>query len=241
MKIKYLIVGGGIAGLYSAYKIHDKFKTSNIIIIEKDNRIGGKIYTMPINDNTNIELGAGILHSDNINVLNLLKELKLDDKLFCKDKINKNYWQFKNKNFVKKININESNFFNNLNFLKRYKKNNETNNNISKNTLYELIEQTLGKNTADEMNNIHGYDGDFIYQNASDGIDMLERDYNSRICFLQGGLSQITNKLKMYLESVGINIYTKAKLIDIINTNNVFHSSIKQLGNIYNIFVKILY
>ena len=81
----------------------------------------------------------------------------------------------------KKININESNFFNNLNFLKRYKKNNETNNNISKNTLYELIEQTLGKNTADEMNNRHGYDGDFIYQNASDGIDMLERDYNSRI------------------------------------------------------------
>lgn len=235
MRIKYLIVGGGIAGLYSAYKIHEKFRTSDIMIIEKNNRIGGKIYTYPINNNTNIELGAGILHSDNVNVLNLLKELKLDDKLFCKDKINKNYWKFNNKNSVKKINIDESNFRHSINFLKRYKKNNERNNNISKNTLYELIKQTLGEKTAIEMNEIHGYDGDFVNQNASDGIDMLDRDYNSKICFLKGGLSQITNKLKMYLESVGINIYTKTKLSDIINTDNLYHSTIKQLDKIYNV------
>ena len=38
-----IIVGGGIAGLYIQNKLLKKYK--NILLIEKDNRLGGRILT----------------------------------------------------------------------------------------------------------------------------------------------------------------------------------------------------
>ena len=38
-----IIVGGGIAGLYTQHKLMQKYK--NILLIEKDGRLGGRVWT----------------------------------------------------------------------------------------------------------------------------------------------------------------------------------------------------
>lgn len=40
-----IIVGGGIAGLYMAYKYHKVNPNEKIILLEKNNYIGGRVYT----------------------------------------------------------------------------------------------------------------------------------------------------------------------------------------------------
>lgn len=221
--VKYLIVGGGIAGLYMAYKLSIKFNTNDIIIIEKEKRFGGRIFTLPISNDTNIELGAGILNSNSINTIKLVKELGLNDKLhFVVPK--KSYLKF---NKIINIKAKDGDFMKNLEFLKDYKKNNKVNHF----SLYELIENTLGKDTADTTTSMHGYDGDITLQNADDGIEMLSRDYTHEIGFLKGGLSQIVNNLMEILISRGILLYNNIELTGIEKINNMYKSQILYNNN----------
>jgi len=68
----YIIIGGGIAGLYMNYLLSDK-KT---LLLEKNNYVGGRA----INKNFHgviARLGAGIASPDNKHLLGLLKNLKI--------------------------------------------------------------------------------------------------------------------------------------------------------------------
>ena len=52
----YIVIGGGISGLYFALR-----KTGKILILEKNNRLGGRSVTVPFGDqNVRIPLGTGI-------------------------------------------------------------------------------------------------------------------------------------------------------------------------------------
>lgn len=59
---KFIIIGAGIAGATAATTL-EKFGVDkeNIIILEKNNRIGGKLKTFRIGDNIHIDMGAVIL------------------------------------------------------------------------------------------------------------------------------------------------------------------------------------
>lgn len=54
-----IIIGGGIAGLYSAYKIFLKHPDCNLLLLEKNDKIGGRIGTEMFYG-TPIEIGAGV-------------------------------------------------------------------------------------------------------------------------------------------------------------------------------------
>lgn len=224
----------------SAYRISKQFKTSDIIVIEKENRFGGRIYTLPISKDTNLELGAGILHSDNYEAINLVKELGLESKLFCKNtKSAKEYYKLKfdkekyKYDIVKKTNINleDSKFMNNINSLVKYKENN----NVSNFSLYRIIEKTMGIDTAICMTAMHGYDGDFISQNGTDGIEMLKRDYTSTMCFVTGGMTQIIDKLVEKLILIGVKLYLGFNFIDINKVNNRYRSLVVYNNNKFSI------
>ena len=77
-----IIIGGGISGLYSFYKIKQLYKNKsknkkNCLLLEKDNRLGGRAG----NDNfhgAQIAIGAGILRKNKDKLLiNLCKKLKV--------------------------------------------------------------------------------------------------------------------------------------------------------------------
>ena len=69
----YIIIGGGIAGLYSAYKLSNKYK---VLVLEKENYLGGRVQEVNFHGNT-IKLGAGIAAKNNHHLLKLLNKLKI--------------------------------------------------------------------------------------------------------------------------------------------------------------------
>ena len=118
-----IIVGGGIAGI-SAAKVFDKNNISNILI-EADNRLGGRAKKAAKSFGNWFDLGCSYLHEGDINPLtSIAKRLKIpisDDKgdLFS---IEKTKYFSKNKQFsLKKVDLlknSYNNFLKNLNFRK---------------------------------------------------------------------------------------------------------------------------
>ena len=53
---KIIILGGGIAGLNTAYKLQNKY--DSIALIEKNDRLGGRIYTY-YNKSKHIQIEGG--------------------------------------------------------------------------------------------------------------------------------------------------------------------------------------
>ncbi len=73
MHYESIIIGAGFAGLYFAHK----FKLKNFIILEKENRVGGRVYNIKWN-NELINLGGGIVRPYDKNTINLLNEFGLE-------------------------------------------------------------------------------------------------------------------------------------------------------------------
>ena len=88
MEYDYIIIGAGISGLYTAYLIKKHKANCKILILEANNYIGGRMGT----DNfysSKILTGAGIgRKKQDINLINLLKELKINYNEFT---VNHNY------------------------------------------------------------------------------------------------------------------------------------------------------
>ena len=57
-----IILGGGIAGLYSAYKLSKRSPTTKILILEKENVLGGRVKTYK-DKLMQVEAGACRFHS----------------------------------------------------------------------------------------------------------------------------------------------------------------------------------
>lgn len=74
---EYIIIGSGIAGLYTAYNLL-KRNISNFIILERNDRVGGRIYTETF-AGKKVVAGAGIGRYDkDILLKKLLKELSIE-------------------------------------------------------------------------------------------------------------------------------------------------------------------
>ncbi len=75
MNFDYIIVGAGIAGLYTAYRLPKHMK---ILILEQSDRIGGRLLQDTMGD-TNIPLGGGIIrYPKDKNLIQLIDSLGLE-------------------------------------------------------------------------------------------------------------------------------------------------------------------
>ena len=70
----YIVIGGGVAGLYANYKLAKKSKSG--LLLEKESDLGGRLLEVMFHGYL-IKLGAGIMADHNTNLLKLLKELGL--------------------------------------------------------------------------------------------------------------------------------------------------------------------
>lgn len=68
-----IVIGAGVAGLYWV----SKTKPTNYLLLEKSNRIGGRIYNIEWNE-SQISLGGGIIKSSNNYTIELANEYGLD-------------------------------------------------------------------------------------------------------------------------------------------------------------------
>ena len=76
-----IIIGGGIAGIYSMYNLQKKYPNLKVLLLEKNERFGGRIYSHyeKIDEKDYImDLGAGRIGFHHTNMVSLINELKLD-------------------------------------------------------------------------------------------------------------------------------------------------------------------
>lgn len=76
-----IVVGGGVAGLYTAMRVLETRPTANVVVLEKSHRLGGRIGNARFRG-ANVVCGAGVgrLEKDAL-LLSLLKKLKLPAQL----------------------------------------------------------------------------------------------------------------------------------------------------------------
>ena len=80
MNYDYLILGGGIAGLYSAYQILKKTPHARLILLEKDDTLGGRVYTFT-DKHMSVEAGAARFTQNHTHLWELIHDLRLASKI----------------------------------------------------------------------------------------------------------------------------------------------------------------
>ena len=79
-----IIIGGGISGLYLQYKLLKRRKYKKVLLVEKYNRLGGRIFTYKTNvNNTNysMEAGAGRFSNNHKNLFVTIRDMRLSNKI----------------------------------------------------------------------------------------------------------------------------------------------------------------
>lgn len=183
----YIIVGGGISGLFTGYKLSETGKS--ILIVESTNRWGGRIYTKR-EKGVQFDLGAGRLAGSHKKVMSLLKELNLiDDLIELPKKIN---YKIKGPkinfySYVSKI-LEGSKLYS-----KKY---------LQSINLLQLCIDILGQDHSLQFQKQLGYDSEFVSLNAYSAIKSLKKDLFSPSDYyvLKNGLSSITDTIVQRLE-----------------------------------------
>lgn len=203
MLYDYIIVGGGISGLYSAYNILKHNPSAKLIIFEKNKNIGGRmnIYNF-YGTNVNIGAGVGRKNKDYL-LINLLDELKI------KYTLGKSLIYYHNN--VEKLNFN--------NIVKTLK-NNYDKNKHSTYIFKKFATEILGKDLYNKFVTYLGY-SDYENEDAYETLNYYGLDDNignNEILYIKWNelLDALVNK-------IGINnIKTNNNIISINKKNENF-------------------
>lgn len=203
MLYDYIIIGGGISGLYSAYNIKKNNPSAKFIIFERDKIIGGRINVYNFYG-TNINGGAGIGRKNKDYLLiNLLDELKI------KYSIGKSIVYYDKD--VKKLNF--------CKILKILKKCYDKNKHITY-TFKQFGIEILGKEIYDNFVTFSGY-SDYENEDAYETLNhygLEDNIGNNEILYIKWNklLDSLTNKIG------NNNIKTNNNIISITKENNKF-------------------
>jgi monoamine oxidase len=204
-----IIVGGGIGGLYTAYKLQQKHnentKTHNILLLEGNNRLGGRIYSITKDDLT-YEAGAARFHNKQHKIMDLIKELKLKDKLIIlsnnikfistpKDKyLYCNYLEYVI--YIERI-INDISDLVKNDIIKEEE--------LINNSLLDIIDTHFNKKYPDiakVVEDTYEYWSEIAIMNAKDALKLFQNDFTSNNIYysLYGGLGQLIEQLEKKLK-----------------------------------------
>jgi hypothetical protein len=214
----YIIVGGGISGLFTAYKLSQTGES--ILIVESTTRLGGRVFTKK-EKGVQFECGAGRISSNHTKVMNLIKQLKLDKQLIkLPDKI-----QYK----VKHSRINYYSLVDELIegsklYTKKY---------LQSINLLQLCIDVLGFETATLFKNILGYDSEFQQLNAYQALKSYNKDLfsPSEYYVMDKGLSSITDTLGMILQDKSNVTILMDTIVSDIGKNYIQIDTYKQYGS----------
>lgn len=206
-----VIVGGGIAGLYCAFKLS---RNNKIALFDERKYIGGRIYT----HSQGYEVGAARFNDSHKLLLELINYYKLSkipipkeiDYIHC----------FENK--PNKVLLNSHNEFQRiLNKILEKTKNTESLKNI---TFYQhLINVLKSKEKADHVVNIFGYYSEIKEMNALDAYNTFKNDFgNVLYYFLVEGLSKLCENMKNTIEENGSKVYLNSHVNFVEKVNNSF-------------------
>lgn len=206
-----VVVGGGISGLYSIIRFIEEtsnkiFKTKpKILLLESSDKLGGRLQTYYDKDKrVQYETGGSRFHSKHVLLNRLIDRYHLErvetgiaNKVTC-DNQDKHH-------LIQK-------------FIRRPKD--------------ELIHQTFGEyiatNYSEENRKIFqtafGYDAEFNYLNAYDGIKMFQRDFSPKVSYsvLKHGYTSLIQSLRDEIISKNVEIHLHEDVVDIEMMDSTF-------------------
>lgn len=189
-----IIVGGGITGLFLAYKLKDT--GLSIILLESSKDVGGRIYTMKKNG-LQYEAGAARFHESHTKFISLLHDLELENDIIqLPNKID--YILRGNKDFKKSYKTK-----NNLDINELLKKTIDNKSKLNKSILetisfYQYLILLFDHETASFIKDSFGYDSEFEKLNAYSALEMFQHDFfkDNNYFVLKNGFSSIIHKLE---------------------------------------------
>lgn len=186
MQYDYVIIGGGISGLYAMQEIHKKHKISRILVIDERKYWGGRLKT---HKEPQYEIGGARFNDNHTLLLSLINEYK-----------------------CKKVSINSKSHFyhvSNNNQVEYYHDANETLETIMKNIIgksklfsKKIIQQytlkewityiSKDKLIAKKIKDIFGYDSELTKMNAYDSLRSFEKDFiQNQFYVMEKGFSHL--------------------------------------------------
>lgn len=183
-----IIVGGGIAGLYTAYRLQNNFR---ILLIEKNGYIGGRIHTNTLTykgKKFRYECGAGRLPTNHFRIMDLLEELNLSDRLV------------KLGNSKTFISVDDETLDVNLDFyIKDFmdKARNKSEKYLRNHTLHDFLLELYDEWIVESIILKFGYKGEFWVYSAYDALRAFTNDMNPDNVYmgLKGGIDLIVDGL----------------------------------------------
>tara|TARA_B110000208_G_scaffold4196_1_gene5521 strand:+ start:424 stop:1983 length:1560 start_codon:yes stop_codon:yes gene_type:complete len=190
MSYDYVIVGGGVSGLFLSYQL-SKDSNKSILLVEGTNRLGGRLDTYSEGD-VSMELGGARISETHTKCMNLIKEMNLDKNLIRLPS---------NDQIVTKIKGHKINLKNlckevlkgSKDYSKKY---------LKGVTFQQLCFDILGQEVTELMRESFGYDSEFVHLNAYSMIKMFGKDLlaDSDYFILSTGFSSLINNLEMKIK-----------------------------------------
>jgi monoamine oxidase len=211
----YIILGGGIAGLYTIYKLSIQYPNKTFLLLEKTDRFGGRVYSVPLHPTNDpgyiLEAGAGRFSQQHPNLLKLIQEFGLSSKI-QNASANAEYYPIEKNNKHPSEDNNESIFSQTYQLVEESligeSKLSKLIANVIISSKIESREYLQKRNflsyakmilTSEEINHIEssfGYYSELVMMNAYDAIQLMQQlSPTNKFHVLSGGLSQIIGSL----------------------------------------------
>ena len=196
----YIIVGAGLSGLYSAYKLLKENPDLKILILERNRDVGGRVDTQD-----GLEAGAGRFHENQPHIMGLIRELGLAQHMVPIETY---------KHFIANKTLHTMEPVDKIidYVIKTSKK---TDKNRLKNMVFlDYVKQVLSIDDASFLLDFYGYSSELTNMNAYDTINLMKNHLNhdNQFYTLQGGLSQIVRELTRRIDA---KIMVHRRVVDI--------------------------
>jgi len=233
-----VIVGGGISGIYTLYKLSSKYPQLKILLLESGQRYGGRIYSYKETidgEEYIMDLGAGRLGHHHKLINNLINELGLKPKIIDIPNT-KTYIEVSENNsardkthFKDSIMTKLTKFFLSPLISKLGKSM------LQKFYVSELIKKYMSLSFFQKVESVFEYSSDLNEFNAYDAIEYFKHDYNheSKFFTLVGGLEQIIENMLVVIKKTKSYKSKNIKLLNLSSVENI----IKKNTNLFKIVV----
>ena len=187
--MRIVIIGGGISGLFTAIMCKTRIPGSKITLIEKESRLGGRVFTKKYIDGSSFESGAGRFGMKHNILIALLKRYKLDrDIIPISNTISQKLGPLLKSEEYRGVSPEEILY--NLSKDTRL-----TREDYKTNTIETLVRRLYGDDAARKVVHQFEYDSEIQIARAQTSLRSILNTFRGEFGVLKGGLSRLINEM----------------------------------------------